>query len=105
MVIESYGTISGFVKSGKMFDTGKHRSSHKRCSIKKAVLKIFGILTGKTCVGASFFNKVADLQACNFIKKKLQHRCFPVNTAKFLRTPILKKICQRRLLKASTKLN
>ena len=28
--------------------------------------------------------------ACNFIEKRLQHRCFPVNIAKFLRTPILK---------------
>ena len=27
----------------------------------------------------SLFNKVAGLQACNFIKKSLQHRCFPVN--------------------------
>ena len=26
------------------------------------------------------------LQACNIIKKRLQHRCFPVNIAKFLRT-------------------
>ena len=26
----------------------------------------------------SLFNKVAGLHACNFIKKKLQHRCFPV---------------------------
>ena len=25
--------------------------------------------------------------ACNFIKKGLWHRCFPVNFAKFLRTP------------------
>ena len=31
-------------------------------------------------------NNVADLQANNFIKKRLQHRCFPVNVAKFLRT-------------------
>ena len=30
----------------------------------------------------SLFHKVADLQACNFIKKRLQHRCFSV--AKFL---------------------
>ena len=37
------------------------------------------------CVGVSF-NKIAVLKACNFIKKKLQHRCFPVNIAKFLRT-------------------
>ena len=30
--------------------------------------------------------------------KRLQHRYFPVNVAKFLRTPILKNICQRQLL-------
>ena len=30
--------------------------------------------------------------------QSLQHRCFPVNIAKFLRTPILKNICQRLLL-------
>ena len=28
------------------------------------------------------FNKVARLLACNFVKKRLQHWCFPVNTAK-----------------------
>ena len=26
---------------------------------------------------------------CDFIKKRLQHKCFPVNTAKFLRTTFL----------------
>ena len=34
----------------------------------------------------SVLNKVAGLSACNFIKKKLEHRCFPMNFAKFLRT-------------------
>ena len=29
------------------------------------------------------------LEACNFIKKRLWHRCFPVNFVKFLRTPFL----------------
>ena len=33
-----------------------------------------------------FFEKVAGLKACNFIKKRLKYRCFPVNIAKFLRT-------------------
>ena len=28
-------------------------------------------------------------KACNFIKKRLQHSCFPVNIAKFLRVPFL----------------
>ena len=44
------------------------------------------------------FNKVAGLQSCNFIKNRLQHRCFPVKFAKFLRTPILKNICKQLLL-------
>ena len=35
----------------------------------------------------SLFNKVASLQAYNFIKKILQHRCFPMKFTKFLRTP------------------
>ena len=35
------------------------------------------------------FNKIADLKAWNFTKKRLQHRSFPVNIAKFLRTPFL----------------
>ena len=31
-------------------------------------------------------SKVADLICCNFIKKRLKHRCFPVRFAKLLRT-------------------
>ena len=41
---------------------------------------------------------LASGKACNFIKKRLQHRCFLVNIGKFLRTPILKNICERLLL-------
>ena len=46
----------------------------------------------------SRFDKVASLQACNFIKKRFQHRCFPVKFVKFLRAHILKNICERLLL-------
>ena len=53
------------------------RSSHRRCFMEKTVLKNFGIFTGK-------------LQGFNFIKNRLQHRCFSLNIAKFLRTPISK---------------
>ena len=62
------------------------RSSHRRCSVNKAALNDFAIFTGK------------HLKACYFIKKRLQHKGFPVNTAKFLRTPISKNICERLLL-------
>ena len=48
----------------------------------------------KTPVSESVFNKVALLRACNFIKKKLQYRCFLVKFAKYLRTPNLKNICE-----------
>ena len=43
----------------------------------------------------SLFNKAAVPQVNNFIEKRLQHRCFPVNIVKFLGTCILKKICER----------
>ena len=48
-----------------------------------AVINIFEVFTGKTPVLQSLFNKVASLQACNFIKKRLQRKCFPVKLAKF----------------------
>ena len=36
----------------------------------------------------SLFYKVADLrEKRDLLKKRPQHRCFPVNFAKFLRTP------------------
>ena len=62
---------------------------------KKPVYKNFTILIGKH----SFFNKSAGLQCCRFIKKGLQHRCFLPNIEKFLKTPTLKKICKRLLLR------
>ena len=47
---------------------------------------------------ASVLNKVAGPKVCNLIKKRLQHRCFPVKFAKFLRAPISKNIYERLLL-------
>ena len=63
------------------------KSTNRRCSLKKGVLKYFAKFPRKTPVLESLFNKIAGLAACNFIKKTLQHRCFPVKLAKFLRTP------------------
>ena len=44
------------------------------------------------------FNRLTGFKTCNFLKKRLQHSCFPVNIAKFLRTLILMKICEQLLL-------
>ena len=49
-------------------------------------------------------NKVAHHKACNFIEKRLQHRCFPVNIATFLITPVLKNISVQLLLKIIKKI-
>ena len=68
----------------------KKRCSWKFCNIHK-----------KTAVLKSPFNSSwSRLQACNFLKKRLQHRCFPVNIVKFLRTSTLN-ICERLLLSRS----
>ena len=74
------------------------KSSYQRCSIRKAVLKKLAILIGKHLCWGLFFNKSAGLQAGKFIIKRLQHRYFPVNTTKFVKTYFLKDISERLLL-------
>ena len=74
------------------------RSSPRRCSVKLGAPENLTNLTGKHLCWSLLFNKVAGLQVCNFIKKRLQHNCFPVKFVKFLRTHILKNICKRLLL-------
>ena len=65
-----------------------------RCSVKQGFLKKFRNIHRRTPVLESLFNKVA----CNFIKKRLQHKCFPVSIAKFFKTPILMNIYKQLLL-------
>ena len=75
-------------------------SSHCRFSVEKGILKNLKNFTGKHLFWSIFLIKLQAL-ACNFIKKRLQHRFFSVKFAKLLRTPILKKICERLLLNLS----
>ena len=58
-----------------------YRNSRPEVFCKKGVPKNFAKFTGKYLWQSPFFNKVATL-----LKKRLCHRCFPVNFAKFLRT-------------------
>ena len=60
------------------------RSSHLLMFYEISV-KYFAKFTGKHQSGNLFFNKVPGVQACNFIERILQHRCFSVNCVKFLR--------------------
>ena len=74
------------------FLLGRVKSSHQRCSVfyKKSVLNNFTKFTGKPVPESLFL-------VCNFIKKRLWHRCFLVSFAKLLRTPVLKNICEKLL--------
>ena len=49
-------------------------------------LEISQKLTGKHLCQSLFFKKVAGLRHATLLKKRLRHRCFSVNFAKFLRT-------------------
>ena len=80
-----------------MTNSSYTKERHRKCSIKKPVLKNFAVFTGKHLCWSLFLINVAGLRLVTYLKR-LQHRCFPVNIAKFLRTPILKKICQPWLL-------
>ena len=54
------------------------RSSHPEVFCKKGILRSFTKFTGK------------HLKPATLLKKSLWHRCFPVNSVKFLRTPFYK---------------
>ena len=55
------------------------RSSHRRCSVRKGVLRNFVKFTGKHLCQSLFFDKVVGLRPATLLKKRLWHRCFPVS--------------------------
>ena len=75
-----------------------NRSSLRRCSVRKGVLRNFAKFTGKYLCQSLFFNKVASLRPATLLKKRLCRSCFPVNFSKFLRTPFLENTSGRLLL-------
>ena len=74
------------------------RSSRPEVFCKKGIQRNFTKFTGKHLCQRLFFNKVAGLRPATLLKKSLWHRCFPVNFAKFLRTPFYKENLWWRLL-------
>ena len=62
------------------------RSSRPEMFCKKGVLRNFTELTGKILFQSLFFYKLAGLRPATLLTKRLWHRRFPVNFAKFLRT-------------------
>ena len=72
-------------------------------NLKNFSKQVFLNIHRKIPVLESFFNKVGSLESCNLLKKRLQHRCFLVNIAKFLRTTISIKHLRWLLPKGATR--
>ena len=66
-----------------------YRSSRPNVFCEKGFLRNFAKFTGRHLCQSFLFNKVAGLKPATLFKKRLWRRCFPVNFAKFLRTPFL----------------
>ena len=67
----------------------KNKSSRPEVLRNEGVLRNFAKFTGKLLCQTLFFNKVAGLMPATLIRKRLWRKRFPVNFAKFLRTPFL----------------
>ena len=78
-----------------------YRSIYWQMFFKAGVLNKFHKFQRKISVLESNFSKVPDLIYCNFIKKRLQQRCFLVKFAIFLTTPFFTEYFQWLLLRLS----
>ena len=86
------------IRSKTFFVHCNHRSSRPDVFCKKCVLRNFAKLTRKHLCQSLFFDKVAGLRPATLLKKRAWRRCFPVNFAKFLRTPFLQNTSGRLLI-------
>ena len=64
----------------------KSEAVAQRCSVNKMFLEIAQNSQENTCQGF-FFNKVAVLRPASLLKRRLWHRCFPVNFVQFIGAP------------------
>ena len=65
------------------------RSSRSQMFFKIGVLKNFSMFAKKHLCSSLFLIKLGPWRPAFLLKKRFQHRCFPVNIAKFLRTAFL----------------
>ena len=89
-----YGSFRKYLLRKSNSKRKKNRKSHRRCSVKKGVLRNFAKITEK--------HLCQSLRSATLLKKRLWHRCFPVNFEKFLRTPFLQNTSRRLRLEEET---
>ena len=75
--------------------SGNSRSTHPEVFFKKCLLKNLAKLTGKQLCQSLFFNNVEGLRSATLLKKRLWHKCFPVNFVKRPATLIKKRLWHR----------
>ena len=61
-----------------------NRCSHRRCSVKKGVLKSFANFTGKHLWWSLFLIKLEAFRPVSLLKR-LQYRCFPANDCFYIK--------------------
>ena len=101
-ILNTFHTLIYFYQLSVLYWVQKKRPEaffKKWCSLK------LGNIYRKTLALLSLFNKVVGRQACNYIKKRIQHRCFLWNLRKFLRTLFLKDIWERLLSKSLARMD
>ena len=79
-----------------------YRSSAPEVFCEKGVLRNFTKCTGKHPYQSLFFNKFAGLGPATILNRRLWHRCFPVNFAKLLWTPLVTEHLWWLLLSSTT---
>ena len=99
LISSSYRTVSSAILGNifrvshilqlisRAFRRVKYRSSTPEVFCKEGTLRNFAKFTIKHLCHSLFFNKVAGVRPATLLKKRPWHRYFPVNFAKFLRTP------------------
>ena len=80
---------------------GKHRKQTLKVFCQKGVLKYFAKFLKKYLCQSLFFNKVADWKPETLSKKRLQHRCFPVNFVNFSRRLFFRTFTNGRFVSTS----
>ena len=93
----------GYKWSTTFFSAGKIHQKQPRKQLlevfcKKGLPVKISQISKENTVLESLFNKVAGPQDCNLIQERLQHSCFAVKYAKFLRTHSLKNIREQWFL-------
>ena len=91
LIVKGHVLLLEKVRSSVTSDSKKAETVVQRCSVKKVFVKISQNSQENTCARVSYLMKlqaVAGLRPATLLKKRLWHRCFPVNFAKSLTTPI-----------------